>query len=209
MTLSATLDWISGEPGLAASIDTGRIYVIGHSAGGHTALTLAGGVCDLEAVLKGSREGVMRSRLASRMVEEFAKQPLSPSDIEANGKSYRDDRFKKSVLLDPVPVWPGFREESLRSLPVPVLHIGCSHSEIFDSDAAKSALANTIPGFLSEETGAGHFVFANRGTWLGRLLRPAVFKDREGVVRAQVHDRVHAWIASFLGLSQPQESEKE
>lgn len=204
MTLSATLNWVLAEPGLAGAIDSERIYVIGHSVGGHSALTLAGGIFDLEAVMRGSREGVTRSRLAARMVKEHARRPPSPGDIEANGKSYRDTRFKKAVLLDPVPVWPGFREESLGSLAFPVLYVGCSQSEIFDSDAVKAALRNAIPDLRIEETAAGHFVFANRGTWLGRLLRPEFFKDPKGVDRAQVHDRVYRWISAFLGISRAQ-----
>lgn len=206
LTLSATLDRLLADPGFAAGIDPDRIFVIGHSVGGQSALSLAGGIFDLDAVLQGSREALTRSRLADRMVKAFAAQPPSPGDLEAGGRSYRDARFKKVVLLDPVPVWPGFREESLRSLGVPVLYIGCSHSEIFDSDAVKAALGRSIPDFRSEETGAGHFVFANTGTWLGRLLRPEAFRDRDGVDRDQVHGRVHAWISDFLGLAPSQEA---
>ena len=88
----------------------------------------------------------------------------------------------------------------LKALDIPILYVGCSRSEIFDSDAAKAALAGLIPRFQSQETRAGHFVFAEEGTWLGRLIRPSVFKDPEGIERAVVHDQVYAWITAFLDL---------
>ncbi len=181
------------------AIDTGRIFIIGHSVGGHTALSLIGGKFALQSVLQGARDSVIRNRLAGRMLKDYAQIPPSQAEIDSNGGDYRDARIRKAVLLDPVPIWPGFTSVSLQGVTVPVLYIGCKQSEIFDSEAVKSALANIIPNYQSHETGAGHFVFANEGTWLGRLVASRYFKDAPGVNRAQVHENLYRWIVEFLG----------
>jgi predicted dienelactone hydrolase len=199
-TLSAHLDWILADKRFAGILDTARIFVVGHSVGGHSALLLAGARYDLDVVLERGRSQSQRDRLAARMAKAYAKTPPSAEVRAANGLGYRDLRIRRAVLLDPVPVYPGFTDASLKALDIPILYVGCSRSEIFDSDAVKAALAGLIPLFQSQETRAGHFVFAEEGTWLGRLIRPSVFRDPEGIGRAGAHDKVYEWITDFLDL---------
>lgn len=202
-TLSAQLDWLLRDPRFAGAVDTARIFMVGHSVGGHSALLLAGARFDLEATLAAGRTQAVRNMLAGRMAREAEAHPPAQADLAANAAEYRDPRIKRFVLLDPVPVYPGFTDTSLKALSLPILYVGCSKSEIFDSDAAKASLRGLIPGFSEQETGAGHFVFAEEGTWVGRLLRPAVFKDPEGIDRARTHDQIYGWIAGFLELGSP------
>ena len=201
LTLSGATNWILKEKRFASVIDTGRIYLIGHSVGGHSALLLAGARFNLEGMMDGSRKSLVRNKLADRMTQEFVKLKPSLSDIDANARNYRDIRFKKIILLDPTPVYPGFTDQSLGGLILPILYVSCSKSEIFDSDKVKENLLRLIPAMETRETGAGHFIFAGNGTWLGRLVLPSIFKDPPGIDREKVHRDVFTWITGFLDIT--------
>jgi predicted dienelactone hydrolase len=196
--ISKAIDWaLSAEP-LRNGVNAGEIYFIGHSVGGHTGLMLAGLPFDIQTVMASSDTSLSRNKLAMRMKKAALVEKPSAEDMAENGKSYRDDRIGKFILLDPTPIYPGFGEQAFINLDKPVMYVGSSHSEIFNSDWVKAEIIRLNPNIKTEETHAGHFVFADEGTWLGRLMLHGVFVDADGIERARVHSDLLESVDEFF-----------
>ncbi len=199
LVVTEVIDWtIARKSSFQPIVDTSKIYFIGHSVGGQTGLLLAGLSYDIQQVMNTADGSEAKNILAKRVEKAFANEKPSNEDVEANAKLYTEKRIKKFILLDPTPIFPGFSEESIKNLNAPLLYVGSSKSEIFNSDWVKSQITFLCPHIQTFETHAGHFVYANEGTWLGRLIMSRYFSDAKGVNRTQVHAKLLARIVDFL-----------
>jgi predicted dienelactone hydrolase len=198
VTVSKAIDWALAAGPFRGKVDTGEIHFIGHSVGGHTGLMLAGLPFDIGKVMDDADTGKAANNLAMRMKDSRARENPSPVDLEANRSSYKDDRIKSFIILDPTPIYPGFSEDGFRNIGKPLLYVGSSKSEIFNSDWVKAEITRLNPAIETEETQAGHFVFADRGTWLGKLMLKRVFRDPEGIDRAKIHGALLRRITGFI-----------
>ena len=196
--VSQAIDWAFASEAFKAGIAADSVFFIGHSVGGHTGLMLAGLPFDIGRVLETAESSPARNNLAKRMKKAAAAENPAPEDLSANQGDYRDERILRFVLLDPTPILPGFSEAGFAKADRPILYVGSSRSEIFNSDWVKTELARLNPGIDTVETHAGHFIFADEGTWLGRTLMGRIFKDPEGIDRAKVHADLAKRIEDFF-----------
>src|SRR5215813_3201448 len=85
--ISEGIDAIFADPGLSAVIDPDRIAVIGHSAGGYTALTLVGGRADMDRARSHCREhpddGFCQVRLPDQARVSASSVPIYAAELDA------------------------------------------------------------------------------------------------------------------------------
>jgi len=193
--ISATINALLDDPGIGRQIDPDRIGAAGHSLGGYTVITVAGGRSDparlqafcrsasADALCTPSRETLdLRDRSNAKLKSDEAFQRR----YSKAGDSYRDERVKAVFAMAPGPV-PIFTPESLGKITIPVAVVTGSADEVVPPGSGANFLAKTIPrATLTVFPNAGHFAFFAACTAAGQvLLRPACI-DPSGVDRAAV-----------------------
>jgi predicted dienelactone hydrolase len=165
--LSVALDYVLKDPTYTNFIDTSRIYVVGFSYGGWTALSLGG--------LKGRRDGLDKfchdGIEISSHCKDILKAGIVISDID-KGKweaSYKDPRVTAVAAIDPA-LTMGLRKADATQLDVPVLLIGLGEGEsrlaATDTSATGSDFETLFPAAKVE-----HVVPATHFSALG-LCKP-------------------------------------
>ncbi|WP_137134873.1 alpha/beta fold hydrolase [Rhizobium sp. FKY42] len=165
--LTNIITWMTGEAPWKASIDPGKIGVLGFSLGGSTALEIIGARADLNAYadycdrytmmmdcqwFAGGFGFVDGKRVASPVVKlrEFDKR-FEQSNI--------DPRITSAVVVDPGLV-QAFKPESLKQIKAntTIINLGSGDTLAAVVDATK--LVAQIPGVAYHQiTGANHFSF--------------------------------------------------
>jgi predicted dienelactone hydrolase len=190
------LDAVLANPTWAERIDASRIAVIGHSAGGHVALALAGGEPSVERVLAhcvpggaGLREDAVMCGLGGR--RDAAESPSmqagtasasamasvsalpdalpGPSTTTAPART-RDPRIRAGVAMAPLGI--AFAPESLAKVDVPVMVEVAVRDEVLNPRFHGDAACAAIPGARCvRSAAAGHHAAFQAGT--GPLPSPA------------------------------------
>ncbi len=166
--LTTALDYVLKDPGLAATIDPTRIYALGYSYGGWTALSMAG--------LKGRREGFAQYCQAAGDGSDFCRE-LKKAGVEISSidgvkyeASYKDQRIAAVAAIDPGLTW-GLKASDVTGLDVPVLLIGLGEGkdrlEATNTSASGSNFEALFPAAKVE-----HIAPAIHFTALG-LCKPA------------------------------------
>ncbi len=200
--LSVLLDRLATEGVLADRLDLKRVFVIGFSLGSHTALSLLGGVTDMErfrawadetggAFARGPREF---PDLADHLPRLLAERPPLQASWQRRADDYRDRRVRSALLLAPAAPVRAFTDESLASIRAPVCILtGGSDMEAPARDGA-DWLAARLPGVDVGHVGpdVGHYAFLPDSTEAGRRDAPILCVDKPGVDRRAVHDAVAA-----------------
>lgn len=199
--VSAVIDLLLANKTYSAGIDGGRIGFIGHSVGGHTALLLAGATFDLNGFLNYAASPLPEDKLPNRFHRLIAQGYKIPAaDAAGNKKNHLDPRINAFVVMDPTPVMNGFTASSLQAIKQPVLYFGASKSTIAPSDKMAEYLKAHISAMDTVETNAGHFVFADVGTWFGKLVASEAFGDSESpdIDRKAIHARIKSKCLQFF-----------
>jgi predicted dienelactone hydrolase len=150
--ISRVIDFMLGSwPGRSA-IDPGRIGVFGHSAGGATALLIAGGVADL------SREAAFCQTVPDDWGCQHARQRGTLSEAGVSGPiRAADDRVKAIVIAAPA-IAITFQPDGLGSVKVPVqLWVGERDDIVTDASLVRTLLP-TPPDYHLVANG-GHFAY--------------------------------------------------
>ena len=138
--LRAALDWLAARPDLAAHADFARIYAVGFSAGGWTALSLGGA--------RASREGyAAHCETAPPSPSHCADLARRGADLEAYSSTdwnagRKDDRIRAVTAIDPALTY-GLGKAHARDLVARVLLIGLGTAE------------TRLPATDFRETGSG------------------------------------------------------
>ncbi|MBC8043441.1 MAG: alpha/beta fold hydrolase [Rhizobacter sp.] len=199
--VSKVIDLLLADKTYSAGIDSGRIGFIGHSVGGHTGLLLAGAAFDFDGFLKYAAAPLPEDKLPNRFHRLIAQGYKIPAaDAAGNKKNYLDPRITAFVIMDPTPVMSGFTAASLQAIKQPVLYFGASKSTIAPSDQMAAFLKAHIAAIDTVETHAGHFVFADEGTWFGKLVASEAFGDGESpdIDRKAIHARIESTCLQFF-----------
>ena len=207
--LSALLDHMTHEGLFASRLDLEHVFVVGFSLGSHTALSMIGGITDMERfrawaehnggpLARGPREF---PDLADRFSELMATWRPFQASWERRAASYRDTRVKAALLLAPAPPVRALTDESLAAISAPVaILVGGADAEAPARDGA-DWLAERLAGTRIEHLGpmVGHFVFLPEATDAGRRDAPELCLDARSVDRRTIHDGVLATALRLFG----------
>ena len=206
--LTTALDYVLKDPTLASTIDPARIYALGYSYGGWTALSMAG--------LKGRRDGFEQYCKAAGEGSEFCRElkkagvDISAIDQEKYEASYKDKRISSVAAIEPGLTW-GLKASDVTGLDVPVLLIGLGQGkdrlQATDTSATGSGFEALFPAAKVELIApATHFTALGVCKPAGEALLAeekddAVCTDTAGTDRKAVMGRIIELLAQHFKLN--------
>lgn len=196
--VSFVLDAVLKHPRWAALIDEGRIGFVGHSFGGWTGVSLAGGRYDPARQRSFCAQAAPRDFYCAGTLQDDTSR-VSAADA---GDSFRDGRFRAFYIMGSGP-GQGFAPESLKSIAVPFVVDTAQFDEILDATSNSTHLARQIAGAKEVVRPVGHFTYVPACRWLvGPVLTSLaglpLCDDPRGVDRAAVHRQVASEIVTFF-----------
>ena len=200
--LSRVLDELLADPQWRGRIDATRIALVGHSAGGHSVLALAGARIDRARWLAHCAEGGvgLRNDQALCALGGFSPQRPAPRvAAEQPLPDRRDPRIRAVVAAAPMTL--ALDPESLAAVTVPVLVEVPGRDEVLAPAHHGQALCRALPSArCTTSADAGHFAFFHPDT--GRLggasgLDPAT--DPAGFDRKAWQAGALQRVTAFLG----------
>ena len=194
LDMSAFLDYLLQHPDWSEVIDDKRIAAGGFSLGGLTALWLAGIQGDPQAF-----KGAIQTYALDDWPESVKKR-AAVVDWDKAARSYFDPRIRTAFALSP-DLGQGFKPFGLSKVTVPVLIIAGTQDFVtpFSENAAFYA-AHINGAELLKIKGAGHFIFLNTCSLLGRKMTPHLCQD-SSQYRLKIHKEVATKIIEFLKKS--------
>ena len=205
--LRAALAWLAARPELAAHADVSRIYAVGFSAGGWTALALGG----LRADLDGYAAHCETAPPSPWQCADLARRGADLAAYSAAewNAGRKDDRIRAVAAIDPALTY-GLGPAHARDLVDRVLLIGlgAAGTRLAATDFSRtgSAFAALVPNAQIETVApAAHFSALLPCKPAGPAILAAegddpVCDDPPGADRRALHKRIVARIAAFLGL---------
>ena len=201
--ISRVLDSILTNNDYKDYINEDMIAVIGHSAGGYTALALVGGVPDMETIDIHCRIHSDDTEFCGVYNSFFLKikSLFSSQNSERNQMidNLYDQRIKAAVLLAPVGVL--FKDKkSLSKVKVPIRIYRAESDEVlrypYHTESIKQKLT-IIPGYIIVKN-AGHYSFLSPfpDTMKNEIGAPA--EDPEGFDRMNFHKSMNQEIVDFI-----------
>jgi len=171
---------------MGVRVDGSRVGALGHSSGGATVIALAGGVFDANAMARYCGSDGARGDHGC----DYARGPASTIELP-DPSSFLDPRVRAVVAMDPA-LGPGFQEDSLATIAIPVHVVGAMDNDFLPVEAHASRYARLIPGcsFTQLTDGEGHFVYLNACDSDLEANGVPLCRDRDGVDRAAVHRRL-------------------
>ncbi len=196
--VSFALEEILKTPKWAALIDQDRIGFVGHSFGGWTGVSLAGGRYDAA----GQRAFCANARKKDFYCDQILRDDVAGVPAQDAGNSFRDDRIKAFYIMASGP-GQGFAADSLKSITIPFAVDTARFDEILDPLANSTTLARQIPSAKEVVRPVGHFAYVPECRWLiGPVLTSLagipLCDDPQGVDRAQVHKQVAPDVVAFF-----------
>lgn len=197
--LRVVMDHLYGNSAISSSLIPDTAAVIGHSAGGYTALAVAGGEADLNTL----------TQLCAQHPEDNAVFcQKKPGDISAPVFKERavipgvpDKRIKALILM--APVGAVFQNEgALNKLNVPALLMPSEHDELLPESFHAGVIKDNWPQGESiryeQVSGAGHYAFISPLPDMLRAEISDVAYDPDGFDRTLFHQNLPVRCDSFL-----------
>ncbi len=169
------IDWVSADAALGPTLSSGGVAVIGHSAGGYTALVLAGG----------------RPTAIPSGPDDHSPPPIP---VEA------DHRVTALVLLAPATPW-FMGAETLRAVQLPILMFTGDRDSLtppLHGEIVARGVADAAQVDHRVVANAGHFSFLS--PFSAEMTTPgfAPSQDPAGFDRVGFHEQLYAEIIAFL-----------
>jgi predicted dienelactone hydrolase len=193
--MSVVLDRLLDDPKFGEHIDSQRIGAAGHSSGGETVITLAGGIFDPVNMRKYCEKRPQSAFCTSspqiranlERFEELRKKDRSLAELYARqNESYRDPRIRAVVALAPA-VGPAFDKSGLDPVKIPVSIVVGSADKITPADEHAEHYAKLIRGAkLRVIPNADHMIFGGECTAEGRKKLAVLCEDHPSVDRHKV-----------------------
>lgn len=191
--VSFVLDKILQDPKWSALIDEKKIGFIGHSFGGWTGVSLAGGIYDPEKQRQFCRGHGIDTYCRDSIQDDISK--FDKSDVK---NSYRDQRIKAFYIMASGPA-QGFSKESLTAIHTPFLVDSSTRDDILDYQQNSKVFAQTIPTAREIPRDVGHFTYVPEcKRFIGYLFAKLICTDPEGVDRAKSHQEITASVLAFF-----------
>lgn len=173
--ISATLD----DPMLSPFVNINQVGVIGYSAGGETALILAGAKPDFDRLRRYCQQRPDdRDACTTKGELVVDREDLQPQ---------ADPRIRALMLMAPLSLM--FGRHTLADVHVPVLLYSGDGDKLVAVDKNAEALARKLPQPPDFKllAGAGHFVFMAPCDERQLAATPALCTDADGVDREGIH----------------------
>jgi len=201
--VSFALDQVLRDPRWAARIDESRIGFAGHSFGGWTGVSLAGGRYDAAR----QRAFCQRSAKKDPYCEGTLKDDVTAIPAADAGDSFKDARIRAFYIMGSGP-GQGFTAESLKSISAPFVVDTAQFDEILEPRANSSTLAKQISGAKEIVRPVGHFAYVPEcrpliGKLLTRVAGIPICDDPAGLDRAAVHRQVGLDVVEFFNKALP------
>jgi predicted dienelactone hydrolase len=188
------LDQVLADPQWAPLIDSNRIGFLGHSFGGWTGVSLAGGRYDHAAQLAACQAQSPKDMYCTGMTTE----DLSAISLAGSEGDYRDARIKAMYLVATGP-GRGMTTASLKQISVPIVLDTARLDDVLASPDNSTWLAANIPGATEVVREVGHFSYVPLcRPLIGKLAASLICSDPAGVDRASVHQAVAANAVAFF-----------
>lgn len=200
--VSAVLEVLQADAALYPYMDLSRVGVLGFSAGGYTALALAGARVDparLTAFCDHGGRGMSDCDFFARHGIDLHAADLSPA-----AQDLRDPRIRFAVVVDPGIV-ETLTEESLAAIDLPMLVLNLGDEALVPAPIHSRALSETVPGaayrivpdathfsFLAECKPRGAQILIDEGE------ADPLCTDAGGRPRADIHAELAEVILGFL-----------
>jgi predicted dienelactone hydrolase len=185
------------EPKWAALIDQEQIVFWGHSFGGWTGVSLAGGVFDMNQEMSACKEQNPKDMYCNGLLTEDMSK-ISLSGIDGN---YADSRFKAFYLTATGPV-RGMTVPSLKAITTPMLFDTAQFDEVLAPDMNSTWAAKIVPTATEIVRPVGHFVYVPLcKPIIGKLAAALICTDLKGVERSDVHEKVGTDVVRFFDKS--------
>jgi len=184
MQISEAITAALGDPTLSPFIEAENVGVIGYSAGGETALILAGAQPNLER---------LRRYCQQRPDDKDACNTKGELIVDRDDlQPVADPRVHALLLMAPLSLM--FGRHTLADVHVPVLMYSGGADQLVFPDKNAAALARKLP--VAPEfkliAGAGHFIFMAPCSPEQLQATPGLCTDAEGVNREDIHrDLIH------------------
>jgi predicted dienelactone hydrolase len=196
--VSAALTQLLRQPRWSALIDPDRIGFAGHSFGGWTGISLAGGRYDPVRQRAACETAAKRDFYCDGTLKDDVSGVKTSDAADATA----DSRIKAFYIMASGP-GQGFSEESLQSIRAPFVFETARFDEILDPQAHSSALAKRIPTAREIVRPVGHFAYVPLckpvvGALIARAAGVPICNDADGVDRATVHQQVAADVVTFF-----------
>jgi predicted dienelactone hydrolase len=191
------LDKILTDPRFSQNVDATRIGAVGFSAGGYTALMLAGARPNFAHAAAYCRDHADdRGSCAATATSGSEGSANADKDI-AEWPSMLDPRIKAIALMDPLAFV--FDSKGLASVRIPTLLLRPVNDDYLSSKGNALALAVALPNPPLQVVVTGsHFVFIEPCPSEVAEVATAQCKDAPSVDRTAVHRQIENAISDFL-----------
>ncbi|MBI5262482.1 MAG: hypothetical protein HY852_11780 [Bradyrhizobium sp.] len=185
--ISALIDDVEHDAGLSETIDGEKIGVVGHSAGGYTAILSAGAMPDF-------------SQFKGRCREDAQPGPDRPSFAHNPSSLPVPDRRVRAVAAMAPALGCLFDRDNLSAIHVPIRFYQADNDEVLQPGFNGAYFASQFvqPPDLVHVANAGHFIFLNTCPFIMSLLAREICFDPRGTNRDDVHHRLIEDIALFF-----------
>jgi len=188
----ALIDALLAHATIGPMVDAGRVGMVGHSAGGYTALLIAGAVPNF-TLAKAYREAVASDPYRKR-ADEVGAQRRKP-DL----KHVADPRVRAIFLMAPA-LGYAFDQSALAKVQIPVRLYRPAADEMLPHPWNAERIAQLLPvrpEYLVLD-GAGHFVFLAPCPWALSQIARQICTDPAGIDRTALHERLNAEMVAFF-----------
>lgn len=156
--IDALLDDPAWKDRIATDAQGPRIGVVGHSAGGYTAIALVGGQADLLRIAEHCRDNAAADPIFCGMRRQTAQPPQAPSQSVQSIAPTIDKRVRAAVALAPFGV--AFTASSLAGIQIPTLIYAAELDRWLVPRFHAEWIARNTPRTAFHQVGnAGHFAF--------------------------------------------------
>jgi predicted dienelactone hydrolase len=189
------LDQVLADPQWAALIDANRIGFWGHSFGGWTGVSLAGGRFDVAQLLAQCEQQQPKDMYCAGAITDEAKAVATTGSAD----DYRDLRIKAYYLAASGPGM-GMTAASLKNIGVPMAFDTAQFDTVLAPSENSSRMAQTIPGATEVKRAVGHFTYVPMcKPVIGKIAAALICTDPDGVDREALHSSVRADTVAFFG----------
>ena len=194
----ALIDGVLAHPRVGGLVDRSRIGMVGHSAGGYTALLIAGARPNFDLMVE-YRRAVPYDPLRDR-ADAASRERRKPE------LPYATDARVRAIFLMAPALGYVFDREGLAGVQVPVKLYRPSADELLAHPWNAERIASMLPRPPEYEVleRAGHFVFLAPCSAAFAAQVPIICADPPSIDRGAIHKRLNADMVDFFARTLPQ-----